>query len=402
MRILFLARQPPIPLDNGSRIRVFGLASELSASTDLHFLAFDGSPGSKLPSQSEAAVRAALPKAEAVTLVPRPTAGKRQLQLQTIFGGKSYGFQLHASPSMAKTIQEVIHSFKPDVLHCNSMLLGDFARFAPPSVVRVIAPENVESTLMRRMADTTGTRLRRRLYLREAELLQRWETARLSDFDLCLGVSEEDTCWFAGLGANAVCVPNGVKRHPQPQSVVPLRDDEPLKLLFVGNGAWEPNRRGMDWFAEDVLPLLQCRVPPEVTIIGSDWEWFRHPLCTAVGHVPSLEMYYASHHAALVPLLSGGGSRLKVAEALAKGIPVLGTTVGLEGYPLEPGVHALFADDPEDLAAQIHWLDEKFRDEAGAVDRQIAAGFDLVQHFFWDEIGSRLTEVYAKAVNDKR
>src|ERR1039458_9171978 len=312
VRVLFLARQPPVPLDDGGRIRAHALAAALSAVTHLHFLAFADGVGSDLPCESAATVAAVLPMAESVTLVPRPKATKRRLQVQTMLGGGSYGFQLHASSSMAHTLLKVMDSFKPDLLHCNSMLLGSYARLAPPSVVRAIAPENVESVLMKQMADTTDTWLRRRLYTREAKLLQRWEAAHLANFDLCLGVSANNTRWFARMGANAVCIPNGVARHPPPHPTVPLQSAEPLKLLFVGNGAWEPNRIGMAWFVRQVLPTLRCRVAPQLTVVGSDWDWLRHPLCTTVGHVPSLDTYYASHHVALVPLLSGGGSRLKV------------------------------------------------------------------------------------------
>jgi glycosyltransferase involved in cell wall biosynthesis len=368
----------------------------------LDFLAFDGSADSDHPGESEATVASALPRAETVTMVPRPKARKRRLQLGTMLGGRSYGFQLHASSAMTSALEQMINSFKPDVLHCNSMLLGDIARRAPRSVIRTIAPENVESVLMRRMAETTDTPLRRRLYMKEAKLLERWEAAHLAGFDLCLGVSEEDTRWFAEMGANAVCVPNGVERHPAPLRVSPLEDGEPLKLLFVGSGSWEPNRIGLTWFVKNALPALRCRVPPQVTVVGSDWDWLDHPHCTTVGRVPSLDAYYASHHVALVPLLSGGGSRLKVAEALAKGMPVVGTGVGLEGYPLQPGVHALFADAADDFAAHIQWLDEKFRVDPLAIDRQIAAGFRLVEGFFWDRIGGRLAEVYSDAIARRR
>lgn len=403
MKILFLARQPPIPADNGSRIRARGLASELSRAARLHLLAFEGIPDSDRPASSEAAVARALPEAEAVTLVRRPKQGKRRRQMQTMLGGSSYGLALHQSTAMANTLHDVIASFKPDVLHCNSMLLGDYLRSLPTtSAVRAIAPENTESMLMRRMAEDAGSWARRRLYLKEAARLKGWEAAHLREFDLCLGVSDEDTLRFAGVGANAVCVPNAVERHPQPHPVTRLQGDERLKLLFVGSGAWEPNRRGMIWFAEKVLPLLRCRLPPSVTIIGSDWDWFHHSLCVNVGYVSSLDEHYATHHVALVPLLSGGGSRLKVAEALAKGVPVLGTSIGLEGYRLKPGIQALLADTPDDFAAQAQWLDEKYRHDPGAVDRLIAAGFKLVQGFFWDEVGSRLVEVYAEAVKDRR
>jgi glycosyltransferase involved in cell wall biosynthesis len=402
MRILFLARQPPTPLDNGGRIRTQALAAELSAVASLHFLAFDAQPGTDLPSESVSSVAVALPRAEAVTLVPRPRARKRRLQIETMMGGRSFLFRQGASGPMAQALASAVASFEPDLLHCDSLLLGDLARCAPSKMVRTIAPHNVESLLMRRMADTTDTLLRRSLYMREAQLLESWEAAHLSEFDLCCGVSEEDTRWHSGLGANAICVPNGVARHPAPQPVVALQDGEPLKLLFVGNGAWEPNRIGMAWFVRDVLPALRWRVPPQVTVVGSDWDWLEHPLCAVAGHVPSLDAYYASNHVALVPLLSGGGSRLKVAEALAKGLPLVGTTVGLEGYPLQPGVHALFGDTPEEFSAHLHWLDEKSRVDTMAVDRQIAAGFDLIQWFFWDKIGSRMADVYAEAIARKR
>lgn len=401
MRVLFLARQPPVPLDNGGRIRTHALAAELSAATHLHFLAFDAQPGSGLPSVSESVVAAALPNAEAVTLVPHPRARKRRLQLQTALGGRSYGFQAHSSKPLAKRLSEVIGSFEPDLLHCDSLLLGDLARLAPAPVVRAIAPHNVESQLMTQLVATSEVWLRRMLYAREAELLQRWEATQLAKFDLCLGVSEEDTSYFAKLGANSVLVPNGVARHPTPSPVALLKQDEPLKMLFVGNGAWQPNRTGMAWFVKNVLPAIQCRVLPRLTVIGSDWDWLDHPLCEVVGHVPSLDVYYASHHVALVPLLSGGGSRLKVAEALAKGLPLVGTTIGLEGYSLQPGVHALIGDTPEEIVLQIRWLDEMFRIDAEAIDRQIAAGFRLIQQFFWDAIGRRMAEAYAEAVARK-
>jgi glycosyltransferase involved in cell wall biosynthesis len=252
------------------------------------------------------------------------------------------------------------------------------------------------------MAETTDSPLRRRLYAREGQLLKRWEDARLRNYDLCLAVSEDDAQHFAKLGANAVCIPNGVSRHPTPKPVVPLRDAEPMRLLFVGSGSYEPNRIGIAWFIDSVLPLLVSQMAVELTLVGSGWDLQDQPHCRIMGRVASLDPYYESHHAAIVPLRAGGGSRLKVAEAIAKGVPLVGTTVGLEGYPLDPGVHALVGDTPQDLATHLRRLRRALREDTAAVDRQVAAAFGVIERFFWGEIGDRLITVYGEAIARKR
>jgi glycosyltransferase involved in cell wall biosynthesis len=140
----------------------------------------------------------------------------------------------------------------------------------------------------------------------------------------------------------------------------------------------------------------------ELRLVGSGWDLHDHPHCHVMGHVASLDPYYETHHAAVVPLRAGGGSRLKVAEAIAKGIPLIGTTVGLEGYPLDPGVHALVGDTPQDLATHLRWLRHALREDTAAVDRQVAAAFGVIERFFWGEIGDRLITVYGEAIARKR
>lgn len=402
MRVLFLARQPPVSLDNGSRIRTHALVNQLADAAAVQLLAFDTQPGSTLPRQTVDSVAAAIPGVEGVTLIRPRAASKRRMQLETLFGADSYLFRQHRSAAMTRALEGAIDAFQPDLLHCDNLLLGEFARTALPTLVTVIAPENVDSILMKRMADTTDSPIRRRLYQREARLLEKWESTHVRDYDLCLAVSEDDARHFARLGANAVCIPNGVSRHPAPKPVVPLRDNEPIRLLFVGSGSYEPNRTGVAWFVEDVLPLLARQAAAELTLVGSGWDWLDHPQCHIAGRVASLDAYYETHHVAIVPLRSGGGSRLKVAEALAKGIPLVGTTVGLEGYPLQPGVHALVGDTPTDLAAHLGWLERALREDTAAIARQVAAGFVVIERFFWDEIGERLISVYQEAVARKR
>ena len=113
---------------------------------------------------------------------------------------------------------------------------------------------------MKRLADSTDTPLRRRLYSREAELLRGWEGEHLAEFDLCLGVSEGDTRWFAEMGQTRRVYQ--WSRSSSAAAVARLLGcEQPLKLLFVGNGAWEPNRIGMAWFVRDVIPAVVACAP---------------------------------------------------------------------------------------------------------------------------------------------
>lgn len=401
MKILFVARQPPVALDNGSRIRTHALVCELAARARVELLAFDTQPGSTMAHETCERVLEALPAVERVTLIAPRRASKRRLQLQTLAGGGSYLLRQHRSAAMSAALAQSVERFRPDLVHFDNLMLGEFAPEVKGPALRAIAPENVDSMLLRRMAETTDSRLRSLLYRREARLLARWEASHLRDFDLCVAVSEEDRRWFAALGANALCIPNGVARHAPPPPLRPLAHGRPLRLLFVGSGSYEPNRTGVAWFVEHVLPLARCRSQPQLTLVGSGWEAFAERGCRVAGHVASLEPLYASHDVALVPLLSGGGSRLKVAEALAKGVPLLGTKVGLEGYPLS-FEHALIADTPQGLAAQLEWLERSLIDDLDAVQRQVSAGFRLVEDFFWDEIGARLADAYSAALARSR
>ena len=336
-----------------------------------------------------------------ITTVVTPSRSKRAAQLRALVSSSSYSMQMHVSASFVDQSQRAAATFRPDIVHCDALQLADAALALPPAMVRVIAPHNAESLLMRRMADTARSPLRHLLYARESRHLERWERARLQRFDLCATVSDEEAGLYSSLGVETVTIPNGVAAHAAPASRARLGPGEGLRLLFVGSGDYEPNRVGLRWFVTEVLSRLQLAVQPRLTVVGGHWEWLTHPQCDVVGHVPVVDPYYDRHHAALVPLLSGGGSRLKVAEALAKGIPLVGTSVGLEGYRLQPGVHALIGDDAEAFGSEITRLDALLRTRVDEVQRIAMAGYARAREFFWDEIGLRLVETYQAALTRK-
>lgn len=139
--------------------------------------------------------------------------------------------------------------------------------------------------------------------------------------------------------------------------------DTHKKLLYVGFLGWEPNVHGLLWFIEQVWPVLKARHPDLVfDVVGKNPD---QRLIDAVagcegiklqGFVPNLEEIYRDSRVSVAPLLFGSGMKVKVLDAMARGIPTVTTSVGAEGIDIEPGKHLLVADNPAQMARQIDSL----------------------------------------------
>jgi glycosyltransferase involved in cell wall biosynthesis len=157
--------------------------------------------------------------------------------------------------------------------------------------------------------------------------------------------------------ANAAVVPNG---YPDPTSrpdgEAEPADERSPSFLFVGPLTYEPNRLAVHWMVEKVLPRLRDDLPgASFTVVGDDRD-VRLPSVEGngvvfTGHVDDVEPYYQRATVAVVPLHSGGGTRLKVIEALARGVPLVSTSFGIAGIDVDPGQDVLVADDPATFAS---------------------------------------------------
>ncbi len=173
----------------------------------------------------------------------------------------------------------------------------------------------------------------------EAQRYAAWQAELGSRADLLISAT--------GFGGTTV-VPNSVVPVPGPGPRPTPRADT---VLMVGNFTYEPNIRGAAWFLAEVLPRITSSRPTvEVVLAGAGSERFEPH---GVGYVPDLEALYRDAAVAVVPLLHGSGTRIKALEAFAADVPVVGTTVGVSGLGVEPGVHCLVADDPDAFAEAV-------------------------------------------------
>jgi len=171
-------------------------------------------------------------------------------------------------------------------------------------------------------------------------------------------VSEIDRALLAAnaAAASVVAIPTGVDTsYFAPNGVAEV----PVHLVFTGSMNWYPNEDAILYFIEAILPSIRRDIPPvSMTVAGRDpsprvVSAARKAGVRVTGAVDDIRAYIAEAAVFVVPLRVGGGTRLKVFEALAMAKPVVSTSVGAEGLPLVPGQHFLRADDPAEFARAV-------------------------------------------------
>jgi glycosyltransferase involved in cell wall biosynthesis len=210
----------------------------------------------------------------------------------------------------------------------------------------VLNLHNIESVLLERCAATES--LAGRVALRRfSSACRRLERELLPLFDLLLVTSEADRARVNG----GLVWPNTIPLVPRPDVL------KAHEIAFSGNMEYHPNTAAAHFFAASVWPILRSREPGLVwRLIGKNPHALRLPPDARIkvtGAVENALPLIAGAKAAVVPLLSGSGTRLKILEAWAAGTPVISTRMGAEGLGATPGEHLLIADDPSQFAAAV-------------------------------------------------
>jgi glycosyltransferase involved in cell wall biosynthesis len=228
---------------------------------------------------------------------------------------------------------------------------------------------------------------------READRSLRFERDAAARCDLCLTVSEDEAeAARTLLEAGRVRVlPNGVDT----EFFTPARGGTvDRSLLFTGLMNYEPNVEAVGFFCGEVLPLIVREAPGTMFhVVGSkpadEVLALRSERVIVHGFVPDTRPYFRDAETVVVPLLHGGGTRLKILEAAACGKPIVTTTLGVEGLDFRPGEDLLVADSAGEFVEAVLALggDEGLRRRLGRNARAVALGYD------WGIIGDRLGRI---------
>jgi polysaccharide biosynthesis protein PslH len=331
------------------------------------------------------------PGVDYVPVTGEPGA-KRLAQLASLPRPRSYGYGRYATPALRRAVLAVP---APQLVHFDDP--GSALSGRVVGALNVVAPHDLESLITRR-AGERGSWPRRTFAAIEARKQAREELSVCREMDLCVAVSEHDAAQLRRAGARRVIVcPNGT--DPVPRLAPPRRKpDEPLRLLFVGNGDFAPNARGLEWLIDDVLP----RVPASVLldVVGQPpARPVRRQGVHYCGRVSTLRPYYERAHVAVAPIPFGSGTRLKIVEAMAHGRPVVSTTAGAEGLIVRPGQHYVAGDTPERFAAALKQVGAAMATDDGWLAEMLVSARRVAEGLFWPAIGRALAEAYHEALD---
>lgn len=353
LRILWIKTELLHPVDKGGRIRTYQMLKALAAKHRITYLTLDD--GQAAPDALERAGEYCQ-RVVAVPFAPPPKGGPGfyAALARNLPGSLPYAVARYASAALRGRIVELAPA--SDVVVCDFLApsLNVPNGLAAPTV---LFQHNVEAALWERHAAVPQHPLRR-LYMREqARRMRLFEQSECRRFDRVVAVSDADADTMRreyGV-THVAAVPTGVDLDYITPADFAARSRH--EIVFVGSMDWMPNEEGIRWFADEAFPQIQRRIPAAtLTIVGRlptprvQELARRNPAITVTGTVPDVRPYLARAALSVVPLRVGGGTRLKIFEAMAAGLPVVSTSIGAEGLPVVHDRHLLIGDSAQELA----------------------------------------------------
>jgi glycosyltransferase involved in cell wall biosynthesis len=383
MKILWVKTDFLHPTTRGGQIRTLEMIKRLHARHEVHYIAYDN------PAQPEGLQRAHEYCSHVYPLTlevpPRRSLNFVAQLIGNLFSSMPLSLSRYCSPAMRDQIANLLGSTQFDSIVCD--FLTPAPNFADMSRV-VIFQHNVETMIWRRHVEQSRDPLRKAYFKMQADRMFDWERRMCQAAARVIAVSPQDVSLFHEMfGVEAVSVPTGVdldyfRRRPD----APRTAD----LVFVGSMDWLPNSDGVNYFVREVLPLIWHGKPDcSLAVVGRAPSSQMLALAKedsriqVTGTVPDVRPWLWGAAASIVPLRIGGGTRLKIYEAMAAGTATVSTTIGAEGLDVAHPANIRLADTPQAFADQclILLADSAQRDSVAAEALELVSS-----RFSWDAI----------------
>ena len=300
------------------------------------------------------------------------------------------------APQMLHGIEALLRAESYDAVVCDFLVT---AINFPDLSRAVLFEHNVETIIWQRHAENAPDPLRSAYFTLQARRMLEFESTACRKAAHVIAVSQQDAATIRRMfGVTCSAVPTGVNV----EYFRPPEASERKGLVFVGSMDWMPNIDGINWFAECILPLIRKQNKDlPVTIVGRNPPAgilalaYSDPCLHVTGTVPDVRPYLWSSSVSIVPLRIGGGTRLKIYESMAAGLPVVSTRIGAEGLDVRDGDTIALADEPSDFAQRCIELAA----DPPLARRLASAGSDLVvSRYSWERVARSFEQLLIQAV----
>ena len=400
LHVAVLDEELPYPLTSGKRIRSFQLLTRLAKTHRVTYIAHKNPDPDELRTAAKALRdHDIFPVIVDRQIPPKAGVGFYARLARNLISPLPFSVVTHTSRQFQRAMSMVAANDPPDLWHC------EWTPYAQSMYRRrgrwVVMAHNVESVIWQRYAEAESNPFKAWFLRRQWKRFVTFEGWAYSNATRAIAVSREDADRIERqFGATDVAVvDNGVDTATiKPDESVP---PDHRQMLFLGSLDWRPNLDAVRLLIDVIFPKVRLIEPlATLAIVGrKPPDWLRQEVRTRLGirvfgDVPEVLPYLRGAGMLVVPLRIGGGSRLKILEALAAGLPVVTSTVGVEGLRLNPGEHVTVADGAEAFAAAA--VEAIRRPEA--VRAQAARGRTRVlAEYDWGGLADRLGAVWEAA-----
>lgn len=367
LKILWISHLIPYPPKGGVLMRSYNLVNELARYHDVDVFALNQKRllGNYFPDLASGIAAArqhlgAILRRFEIGDIPSEQArwGRYLRALTSLVRSTPYSINWLESAQAQRQIDQWLADGEYDAVHFDTISLAVYHR----DTIRcptVMDHHNIESHMMFRRASQESHPLKRWYYGQEARRLLAFEKKMMRRFDAHIVCSADDRLRLLEIDPTlrVQVVPNGIALRPDPKPRQPV---QPPRLLFIGGLDWYPNQDAMHFFIDSLWATIKARIPGvEMHVVGKNPS--AHIAATAAadpqfkvhGYVDDITGFYAEALAYVCPIRDGGGTKLKVLDALAHRLPIVAHPLACEGIEVIDGEEVLLAETADQFAAQI-------------------------------------------------
>jgi len=393
LKVLVLDEEIPYPPNSGKRIRTWNLLQRLAKRHSVSLLCY-GQP-------DDAAVET-VRKAGIKTHLIKPQANPKGWSLYArlffnLFSTLPFSVTKHYSRRFRTTLRGLLAQESWNLVQCEWTPYARFLTRGCPFPV-LVSTHNVESQIWARRKQNARNPISKMFFWTQEHKMRRFERRALMRCSRVTAVTQGDVETIRGWGVKKVkLIPNGADL----ESFIPVPDAERENvILAIASLDWYPNIDALQYFTREILPLISVRNPQaRFRIVGRRpsgsvrTQFSSIPNVDFTGEVESVVSCLAQAAVFVVPLRVGGGSRIKILEALAAGKAIVSTSIGAEGLNVTDGKHLLIADSPSDFARCVQELlaSKELRRKLGEEGRNLVTTF-----YGWDGIAAQMESAWIR------